>query len=165
MTEQIKLDEEKDKVVLDSWMEEAKKGVISVDDFIKRIEEQYEHDYGTIVHAMHAVMKAAMVKLNNGPQGGITGFQASCLGWMLIRDCFLTGDSPLRLVKYEEMLYPQYREKFQPTIDPGTWGYLQKKAKEELAKDLTNVSPTVVEHWQTIVAGIVPFGYTVGKED
>lgn len=78
-----KLDEEKDKDVIDAWKEEARHiEVDELDGFVRKLITGYEHDYGTICHAVHAAMMAAFSSVNKSPTGGISGFQASCVGWV-----------------------------------------------------------------------------------
>lgn len=157
------LDEETDRDVITQWREEAET-VESVDAFIDKLVTEYQHDYGTIVHACHSVMLAALNKLNRSEQGGITGFQASCLGWVLVPKMFCIEDgTPLRLIDYSNMLYPQYADRFQKTISPDTWAFLQKEA-EESEKDpnfIEHATSEVKSHIRAIREGHVPFGYTV----
>lgn len=158
-----RITEEKNKAILDAWKVEARevKTPEQLAAFVKRLATDYEHDYGTICHAMHAAMKAAMRVVDESPQGGITGFQASCIGWMQIHDLFGYGDGdPLRIVNYNDMLFPQYEEKFANRISPETWASLQKQAKKNL-ESKAEAHPNVKAHWETIAAGRVPFGYEV----
>lgn len=130
-------------------------------DLGKLIDEigSYNHDYGTIVYGCMAAMKAAFNVVNNSPNGGITGFQAGCLGWECVRE-FMMVDGPLRLIDYSNMLYPQYADSFQSTITRECWAKVQEKAGERL-KVQPHANPTVVAHWQSIVDGKIPFGMTV----
>jgi len=143
--------------------EKAKK-VESMDQLKTLIEEieAYEHDYGTIVVGCFAAMLGAFNVVNRGPSGGITGFQAGCLGWEAIKEFMsLTKDAPVRLVDFANMLYPQYADKFDRSISKETWKYLQEKAVENLAKENQSAHPNVVNHWKSISMGNVPFGYSV----
>lgn len=153
--------EENDKPLIDEWKREA--GDMTLDKlepFVRRLTTEYAHDYGTVCHAIHAAMKAAFSAVNKSPAGGITGFQASCIGWMLVRDMFLVGeDAALRLVDYDDMLYPQYRDKF-TTISGETWLHLREKARKLLESEPA-AHPDVLRHWQSVVDGAVPFGLRV----
>lgn len=122
----------------------------------------HAHDYSTIVYGCAAAMKAAFNYINRSDAGGITGFQAGCLGWEIIKE-FMFIKGPARLVDYENMLYPQYQRKFSKTITPDTWEHLQKKAKELIGEE-RNVHPDVLAHWKSIAAGDIPFGYALGQE-
>lgn len=119
----------------------------------------YEHDYGTIIHAFAAGMIATCNALLKEPQGGITGFQHSAIGWEVARKMF-DLDGPAKLVKFDNMLYPQYDGMFDKTITPSTFKWLQEKAQENLLNK-TSASPKVIQHWQAIASGHVPFGYTI----
>lgn len=150
------------------WYEEARKqSVDTLEDFIKHLMGDYGHDYGTYCHAIAASMMATLYSINHSEEyGGITGFQASCIMWEIVRRmCFSDNKTGLRLINYDNMLYPQYEYKFkEKTITKGTFEALQKEAKEKLEEDDGFAHPAVVAHWQSIVDGEVPFGYQV-KED
>ena len=141
------------------WYKQAKEQTReTLTDFIDHLSNDYEHDYGTICHALTAGAIATAWVINRGPQGGITGFQAGAVMWEFIRN-WNHVEGPLRLVDYKNMLYPQYEDDFQKTMSKDAWEYLQKKAKEGLAD--TGGTPNVRMHWQSIVDGIVPFGYKI----
>ena len=142
------------------WPEEARK-VKDLDElvaFAKRLGEDYEHDYGTICHATSAVILAAGHAFDS-TYGGITGFQAGCVMWGFVRE-WLHQKGPLKLVKYEDMLFPQYDEELEKTIPQETWRWLQREAKERLAAN-GSMADAVRKHMQSIADGKVPFGYTV----
>ena len=107
MTDKIQLSEETAKNIIDSWFAEP---ATSIDEFIKKLNDQYEHDYGTVCHAMAAVAVQAAKAFNDSEQGGITGFQAGAVMWEFIKR-FMHLEGPMRLVQYNDMLYPQYFEK------------------------------------------------------
>jgi hypothetical protein len=160
---------EKDEEIIKAWFIEAKDGKTSVDEFIKKLNDNYNHDYGTICHAVAAAAVKAAWAMNAQPQGGITGFQAGAVMWEFIRhwNCM---EGPARLINYNVMLYPQYANKFEKIINQGTWKWLQKSASEKLAESKTedgSASSRVIDHWQSIIDGVVPFGYSVekGEED
>lgn len=79
-----------------------------------------------------------------------------------------TNKVGLKITDYDDMLYPQYENKFEKTIPRDIFESLQKAAKEKLEKDVRPSYPTthplVVEHWQSIVDGKVPFGYTIEED-
>lgn len=127
--------------------------------------------YGTVVYAQCAAMLAAQHIVNISEQGGITGFQAGFIGWEMVKKFMSVGKCGLAIVDYENMLYPQYKDKFEKTISRDIFKELQKKAKQRLAEADENdgisgnsLHPEVRKHMESIVAGVVPFGYTI-KED
>lgn len=124
--------------------------------------ENYKHDYGTIVIGCMAVMTGAFNLLNRSKQGGITGFQASCIGWECIQK-FLSLEGPAKIVDYNNMLFPQYEHAFQKVISQETWKSLVEKAKRNIAEDKGMASQEVTDHWKSIVAGQVPFDYVVSQ--
>lgn len=127
-------------------------------EFLRHLKEDYGHDYRTICHAIAASMKATMQALD----GGITGFQTGAIMWEVIVHAF-HNKPPLKLVDFKNMLYPQYDYAFQKTITPHIWEYLQKQAQSNLENKGVPPHPQVYQHWQDIVNGIVPFGYTIEK--
>lgn len=146
----------------DAWYKTAKDMTLEkLPEFIHTIVNTYQHDYGTICHAITAAALGTAHAINHSPQGGITGFQASAVMWQFIK--LWTGDTdvPLRLSNFSDMLYPQYKHKF-TTISKGTWKYLQNEAKKHLLE--SHGTSNVRDHWQSIVDGTVPFGYTVSDD-
>ena len=123
----------------------------------------YSHDYGTIVYGCMAAMKASFKVINGGPNGGITGFQAGCLGWECVHE-FMMIDSPAKLVDFNNMLYPQYQDKFEKTISQETWDNLQEKVKVKLSEADEHTHPNILAHWKTVAAGNIPFGYAISQD-
>jgi hypothetical protein len=96
--------------------------------------------------------------MNSTPQGGITGFQAGCIMWQFIRH-WMHIEGPVRLMQYEDMLYPQYEEKFR-TIDANTWEELQKQARKKI-EEHPDAHADVLAHWKKVAQGSIPFGYSI----
>lgn len=95
---------------------------------------------------------------------GITGFQSGFIMWEFIKDwSYPDNKCGLRLMNMDDMLYPQYKYKFDKTISSDTWAALQKEARNKL-EDRKDAHPAVIAHWKSIVNGDVPFGYTVSDE-
>jgi hypothetical protein len=162
----LKLSEETDKDVLEQWHKDAKEVNTPADlaVFVGKLCNDYIHDHGTIVHARLAAMLAAQHVVDRSDQGGITGFQAGCLGWMLVKECLAYGqEGSMRLLQFNDMLYPQHDDRFASDLMKGTWQDLQERAAKLLAQQ-DAASAKVREHWQSIVDGKVPFGWTVRKE-
>lgn len=148
------------------WFAEARKQTMdTLPAFIDKIMNGYVHDYGTICHAVAACAIAAAWAANSAPSGGITGFQAGFVMWDFIKQwSFSDNECGLKIMDYDNMLYPQYEYRFEKTISPETWKKLQEKAKERLLMDRHTAHPLVVEHWERIADGNVPFGYVVKEE-
>jgi len=159
---------EKDKVH-EEWYKEARQMTPeNLPAFITKLTTEYIHDYGTICHACAAAAVAATWAIEHGPQGGITGFQASAIMWEYIRNWMHGGENkPLRLLDMEDLLYPQYYYKFN-AISKSTWDHIQIVAKEKLEKvEIGDESahPNVIAHWKSILEGRVPFGLVVTDEE
>lgn len=148
------------------WYDDARKMTMErLPEFLRHLHEDYEHDYGTVCHMMAASALATSWAMNGteGARGGITGFQAGAVMWQFIVE-WEQERGPMRLVRYDHMLYPQYEYNFEKTIPPETWEYLQKEARKKLEENKDALAASaVVEHWRSIANGVVPFGYVVRK--
>lgn len=131
--------------------------------FIEHLINDYNHDYGTICHAMAAAALAGAWCVDKSPNGGITGFQAGVIMWQFIKQWNgLAG--PAKLVDYEKMLYPQYEENFKTEISKETAQWLREQATEKL-KNNKPMDPQVQHHMKKISKGWIPFNFTVKGED
>lgn len=164
MREKITITEEMH--VEKEWFEEARKQTFeTLPDFVNHVMNDYIHDYGAICHAVSACALAAAWAANHSPNGGITVFQASFVMWDFVKQwSFRTNKAGLKIIDYDEMLYPQYDETFDKTISANVWESLQEQAKDLLANDTIAV-PRVRGHWKSIADGNVPFGYKVKKQE
>lgn len=144
-------------------LREERKNIKSFEDltaFLKEVEVNCNCGYGEAPRAMAQACLAVAYYLSD--KFGITGFQAGFVMWDFIRDWnYRHNKCGLRLVDYDNMLYPKYDDRFEKAIDRDTWKALQKQALENLEKDSEYIHPDVIEHWQSIVDGVVPFGYKV----
>lgn len=143
------------------WYREARDMTLDkLPEFLDKLANGYQHDYGTICHAIAAGAVGAAWAVEHGPQGGITGFQAGAIMWEFIQhwNYELKGECGLRLQDMDDLLYPQMEYKFR-SISSNVWKAVQKKAAELLAG--SNGVDSVREHWQSIVDGKIPFGLTI----
>lgn len=156
ITEEMHLEEE--------WYKRAKSMNMSgLMPFVREMVNDYWHDYSTAVHAVAASAVAAAWATCR--KIGLSGFQASIVMWFFIKHWYKTSnETGLKLIDYDDMLYPQYEYRFEKTISPGNWESVQKKAQKLLDDDKGLAGLLVKEHWQDIVDGKVPFGYVV-KDD
>ena len=152
------------------WFKEMENQTMkTLPDFLKHLLEDYDHDYGTICHAITAGAIAAAKAMNKSPEGGITGFQAGCIMWGLITNWMTEyKGKPMKLVDYSDMLYPQMEHKFVKTISEDTWKYLQKEAEKKILEDdksEVKAHPEVREHWVHIVEGDIPFSFAIDEKE
>ena len=158
ITEEMKVHEEWYKIVDHMTLD-------TLPEFLKKLLNDYKHDYGTICHAIVAGALATAWAMNHDPNGRLSGAQASFIPmkfyqeWSKIKGLF-------KIVRYENMLYPQKAEEFEKTIYKEDWDWLQEEAKKKLDKYASEefeetVHPDVKAHWESIVAGNVPFGYEI----
>ena len=168
MIERTPITEEQTEIWKD-WFKLAKKqDMKSLPEFMRHVLNGYDHDYGTIIHAISACAIAAAWAADKSECGGITGFQAGFVMWDFIRYWSKNNNKVgLKLVDYDDMLFPQYQYRFEKTISPDTWKRLQEEANKNLENDLRSypAHPAVLDHWHSIVDGKVPFGYTVSEDD
>ena len=144
-------------------LREKRKEIKSLDgllDFIKDVSKNYNTGYGTAPRSI-AQASVAVADYLLGSMG-CTGFQAGCTMWDFITELMYPNNKcGLRLVDYDEMLYPQYEYKFtDKEISKESWEAMQKTAKDNLLSN-EYATPRVVQHWQNIADGVVPFGFTV----
>lgn len=141
---------------------EKRKNINTLDDlknYIEDVEKNYNYDYGVAPRAIAQATLATAWYL--AKEMGITGFQSSFVMWDFIRYwAYEDNECGLKLVNYDNMLYPQYEYKFNKTISKNIWENLQNQAKKNL-KQKQSAHPNVIAHWQSIVDGNVPFGYKV----
>lgn len=118
--------------------------------------------YDMSVHAVAACALAAAWAANE--RAKLSGFQASCVMWDFIRQWFFRDNRcGLRILDFDNMLYPQYEDRFDKTITQDTFDAIRKRANElwHIHHGSNTVSYNVLRHWDSISAGIVPFGYRI----
>jgi len=147
------------------WYEEAEKQTMeTLNEFINHLIEDYEHDYGTICHAIAAGAVATCNAMNRSNQGDITGYQVAAIMWNFIR-VWTKEEGALELVRYNDMLYPQNANRFEKTI-PKECAYdlinHAKKLLEEYKE--SQVTPIMYAHWKSIAEGKMPFGYRIQND-
>lgn len=164
MIDKIKITEEEG--IHKEWYIEAKSQTLeSLQPFINHLINDYNHDYGTICHAMTACSIATIWATNKTEQGGITGFQAGAVMWEFIRNWNHSDNKiGMALLNYDDLLYPQYAYKFDKTMSNNIWERLQEEVKEKLKKDKEQVHPKVLAHWKSISEGVIPFGFKLNEE-
>lgn len=156
----------------EEWFKQAKEQTLeTLPDFVNHVMNDYLHDYGTVVHAISACAIAAANAANReeGACGGITGFQAGFVMWDFIKQWSYTNNKTgMRILDFDNLLYPQYENRFEKVITSDVWEAVQKQAKVEIEQASVSVeergysvSPDVLAHWQSIVEGNIPFGFTV----
>lgn len=147
------------------WYRAARKQTSdTIGDFVKEVMSA-PLDYGTVCSAVAACALAAANAANNEPNGGITGFQAGFVMWGFVREwLFPNNKTALKIVDYDDLLYPQYEYKFKPVISKSTWEAVQQEAAKRLS-ETEYAHPAVKAHWQSIVNGVIPFGMELEQED
>ena len=153
ITEEMHLEKE--------WFEKADeiKTIDQLTEFINHLLGDYVHDYGTVCHAIGAA--AVATAWYGANVEGITRFQAGFVMWDFIKNWTKPNNKcGMKLVDYDDFLYPQYQYKYEKTISKDAWRCIQEQAKKNLESNEA-ACPEVRNHWLNIVCGIVPFGYKV----
>lgn len=146
------------------WYELAKKQTIeSLSPFVSGLVNNYEHDFGTIIHAVAASALAAAHAVHNSEQGNIDSFQGGAVLTEFIRT-WLNLKAPFKLVNYEDFLYPQHERRFKKLLPPSIWAWIKAEAKHQLDNKCAYTEARYELHWRSIVDGKVPFGYKVAKK-
>lgn len=116
------------------WYKEANDITLdNLPEFLNKLLTEYKHDYGTICHALASGAIATLWAMEKSEQGGITGFQSGAIMWEFIKHWNYSGNKTgLKIMDYDNFLYPQYEDKFQKTIKKSIWEIIQKQAKEKL---------------------------------
>ena len=127
--------------------------------FLKKLAQDYSHDYGTSVHAVSAAAVAAAWAMNRVM--GLTGYQAQFVMWGFIKAWNCSDNKlGLKLLNYDDVLYPQYLHKFENTLTASQWEKMQARAAELIAK-VPDAHPAVKKHWESIRDGKMPSGFRV----
>lgn len=145
-------------------LREKRENIKTIDDlveFLKYVKDNCNCGYGETPRAI-AQAAVATARYFAG-EFGITGYQAGFVMFDFLRDWeFRHNKCGLKIIDFDDMLYPQYEHRYDKTIPDWSWEAMQKAAKEELETDHPgSIHPAVKAHWQSIVDGKVPFGYTV----
>ena len=146
------------------WYKMAEKQTYeSIPYFVNRIVHGFDHDYGTICHAIAASGLAMVEAL--AEEEGITGFQFGMIMWMLIKHgWYPSNETGMQLIDFDKMLWPQEAHRFEKTIPKATFENLQKMAKRKLDEANGTEADEVIDHWISIVDGKVPFGYKIEEK-
>ena len=152
------LDEGRDKGVINGWFEQAKKvrlGDGSLDKFLRELNDNYRHDYGTTCHAIAAAAIAAAYAMAH--EMGPTGFQFSCAEMeFLARSRFPHNKLGFSVCDWDDVLYPQYANRFTGLdISGDTAERIKAEAKRRIDEGGA-IHPTVKEWWSRLAAGDFP---------
>lgn len=153
----------------DEWYKIAR-DVKSTKQFNALMKKLYAHDhsYSTIVYALGAAALAGAWCANAAPKGGgITGWQAGAVMWEFVTQWFFPNNKlGLRIWDYDELMYPQYEDKFTlRELSRDRMDNMIAEAKKLLAEAEKEGQPLLNEdvraHWQSIADGKPPFNFEV----
>ena len=145
------------------WYELAKEVTEeTLAEFVRHLMHDYEHDPQSQGHAVAACVLATAI-VGTKIQGRTIGLVDTVADVFISRWVYPENQAGWILRNYDQMLLWFCSIEFEKRINKDTWEALQKEAAVRLP-DSSDVDPREVEHLQSIVDGIVPFGYTVDKE-
>lgn len=140
--------------------------------FLSKVKNEYNYGYGEAPRAIAQAALATAWYLSS--EFGITGFQAGAIMWDFIVDWrFTSNKCGLRIVDFDELLYPQYRYKFEHTNIPvDVWNKVQEEAKRLVADvDMNSnnehyVMPceSVYKYWKQLAAGKIPHNCKISDD-
>jgi hypothetical protein len=118
------------------WEKKAKNCTLeSLPEFLKELTENYTHDYGTICHAVAAAAIASAWSVDKSVIGGITGFQAGAIMWKFVKQwSYSDNKTGLKIVDYDNLLYPQYEYRFSNTLSQNQWKAIQSEAQKNIVE-------------------------------
>lgn len=151
------------------WMAQAKTQTLeTLPEFLRKLTSDYQHDYGTICHAIAAAAVGAATAVNKSPAGGITGFQAGAVMWEIVEGWGALSPGPKRMQNFEDLLYPQMAYKFR-TVPKSILGWLKEQAQKRIAEwqatGFEHVSERVRAHMAKVAKGHIPFGLSIQEDE
>ena len=160
----VQLDEESPsfKDLKELWEDRAKLSTETFEEFFSYL-QSFKHDYGTTVWAASMVMRKAFYLWNRSEEGGITGFQASCLAWDMMDFFGMKDPVGMRLMGYSELCFPE-REGHFCEIPYEIWEMVRKFADEQIKDHGDSMLASHRSHMIDVRDGKVPFGLRVGKK-
>jgi len=109
------------------------------------------------------ILAAAQMAVGDFPKLISKKNKAGAIMWNFIRHWMPEfAFSPLRILIYEDLLYPQFERNFR-TIDDSINVWIVDQAKRLLESQKAS-SPTLKAHWQSIVDGYIPYGLELEKD-
>lgn len=166
-SEKIELDEGRDRSIWEGWFEEAKKCDVddgSLQKFIDHLANDYNHSYGTYAHSAAAAAYATANAL--AKKFGLTGFQWGYTGMEIVgRMLCPHNKSGIRLLDYDDLLYPQYEDRFlEHKISEESAEELKKEAQKLIDEHRAGmVAPVVLKWWEKIAKGEFPKWLAIKK--
>lgn len=147
-------------------LEEMRHDIKTFDELVSYLQYVKDNCNTCYGEAPRAISQAALaVSWYLASEFGITGWQAGFVMWDYVRGWrFNDNKCGLRLIDYDEMLYPQHEYKFEKIIPLNIFEDLKIAAKEKIEEERPYaVHPDVLAHWKSIAEGNIPFGYKIGE--
>ncbi len=162
---QLGTDETTDVATINSWYEHASQCYAPEDlsKLARNVLGEYVHTPVSIVHASSAITLAAYSVIFASEQGKMDRDQRAEIMWTGVRGLLGLEEEPLKLTRYADLLFPATASKM-VEIPVVAWEWVQNCAKESLEDPkAVEEDPALLEHWESIAKGLVPFGFTISK--
>lgn len=127
--------------------------------FLRKLTNNYTHSSKSLCEAyLYAMLGAArLLSLRKDMRLGVE--EVSAIMWGFIAK-WMDWDDPIKLQRFSLMLFPNMEKMFDRVMFQEQMDWLQTRAKQ-LKEQVTDAPEEVVKHWDSIIAGTPPFGYSV----
>lgn len=138
---------------------------LTIDDLFNFVEEikQISFDTNEELNGLIALAGAATSTVFAKHFGQTLGRNQSMNIVMTYINSFVMCDCPIKLLMYDEMLFPAYEARFDKVIPVHVFEYLQTRANFILSSEevKSKLNEDIISHLESISIGHVPFGYKV----
>lgn len=143
----------------DKLLNEAEKQTrFTLKEFIRKARRRIED--GTRASIINSIV-AAIVGV--AYSFGAAEFRTEVFWGFVRRWNFKDNRTGLKFLNYDLMLYPFYADHFDNVISAEIWADMQGFATANVKKykDDPKADPKCIAHWESIITGVVPYGYAI----
>ena len=160
------ISESEDRAVWEGWFKEAQKCKLedgSLQKFLDHLKNDYQFDYGTSARATAA---AAFATANAfASYIGLTGFLWSCAAMDILgKMCFPHNKLGYKVIDYDNLLYPQYQDRFTENKISEAGAERLKQEAQNLIDEGGLVHHDVLAWWKRLAGGNIPHWLHIVKE-
>lgn len=130
--------------------------------FLRKLTDEFEHSSKSLCEAYLYAMLGAARLISLGKDMRLTAEEAAAIMWGFIAK-WMDWDDPIKLQRFSLMLFPNMEKMFDRVMFTEQMDWLQERARQ-LKEQIKDAPEDVIKHWDSIIAGIPPFGYSVVPE-
>lgn len=154
---------------MQKWAEDAYKTDINgIPAFIDNIISEFKLESIQKINLVVVAVSALLKNFYENRLFNMTEQEVEQSKWVILKSIFSNiGDGPISIMKWNNLLLPSSDAYFH-SITADVFSDIQDSAKllvERHESGKQKFSDVEVEHWKSIIAGNVPFGYTIIKKD